>query len=126
MKKVLLALCAAITLVLLTGCEPSIRESFVSKLPDKLIYVADYDTELDLTGGEVTLIMVSFIRPDFLMIHSMDGEFISYRLHHRIDFDTPGVYVVTGNLGLPEKQATFEIQVVTQEEYDAMQAEQGD
>jgi hypothetical protein len=121
MRKLLLVLCAILMSALLIGCiEPSVRESVVSILPDKLIYIAGEDTELDLAGGEMTLFMESFFRPDSIEIHSMDGEFILRRLHHNIDFSTPRVYVVEIYLGSPGKQASFEIQVVTQEEYDAM------
>jgi hypothetical protein len=124
MKKVLLALCAVIMLIQMSGCEPSVRESVVSRLPDKLIYIVGSDTELDLEGGKVTFHMgYAFFFPDSTQENlSMDSEFIGIR--HDIDFNTPGVYEVTINKGPPGKQATFEIQVVTQEEYDAMMAQE--
>lgn len=122
MKKILLVLCAVMMMVLLTGCiTPSVRTAVVSKLPDKLVYIAGQDTELDLRGGEITLITnpVLFfpeeVREGQLMIWHSDG------FNYNIDFNTPGIYVVMFNFGTDEVEASFEIQVVTQEEYDAMQ-----
>jgi hypothetical protein len=50
-------------------------------------------------------------------------EWHSNGFNHDIDFNAPGTYLVTIIMGPPEKRATFEIQVVTQEEYDAMMAQ---
>jgi hypothetical protein len=121
MKKVLLVLCAVI-MVLLAGCEPSINETVISKLPDKLIYIAGQDTVLDLTGGELTFYSSYFLLlPDEIQ----EGQLMSnYSVSHNIDFNAPGTYLVTIIMGPPEKRATFEIQVVTQEEYDAMMAQE--
>jgi hypothetical protein len=124
MRKLFCNICAIMMMILLSGCiTPSVKESVISNLPDKLIYIAGQDMELDLTGGEVTLIMETFLKPDSLEIHSMDGHFIPPRLLYEINFNIPNVYVIEVFLGPPGKRATFEIQVVTQEQYDAMMAQ---
>jgi hypothetical protein len=127
-KKVLLLLCAVMALTLLAGCEPGVKMVVISKPPDKLIYIAGQDTELDLTGGE--LIEHSNAIPFFpssAREGTMDSLHLGIHLNHEIDFNTPGVYLVIINVGRANVADTFEIQVVTQEEYDAMKAtEQSD
>jgi hypothetical protein len=76
----------------LLGCEPAIESVTISKYPDRLIYVVGYDTDLDLSGGELTFSM-SF-GPDY--IDPMDQWYNrgNGRIIHNIDFNVPGVYVV--------------------------------
>jgi len=89
MKKVLALSCVLIILsVQLLGCDPYIERITISKYPDRLIYVVGYDTELDLSGGELTFHMSDFTK-------GVDPMYECYnRISHNIDFNVPGVYVV--------------------------------
>jgi len=88
MKKALLASIMVISLFLMTGCPLRVIEASVTKLPDKLIYIAGQDTELDLTGGKLTLVLSN----GFVMVDEMSAY--SHRIEHEIDFNIPGTYVV--------------------------------
>ena len=89
-----------------------VKDIAVSKYPDRLIYIAGYDTELDLTGGEVTF---SFSNGSPI-VNAMDFTVVSIR--HEIDFNTPGVYVVETRFKNSDIMATFAIQVVDKDYID--------
>ena len=115
MKKILLILCAVMMLSLLAGCPGSIKSVAVAKLPDKLTYIAGQDTELDLAGGEVTYYYWNASPHTMPMIEDSDS------ITHDIDFKMPGVYIVTviGYIHKNDSQVdTFEIQVVSAEDYE--------
>ncbi|MCL2409142.1 MAG: hypothetical protein FWC96_05950 [Oscillospiraceae bacterium] len=77
-------------------------------LPDKLIYVAGVDTGLDLTGGEVYLILRQG------RASSSDSMYCdAITVTHDIDFSVPSTYVVT--LTRHRGTAQFEIEVVSPE-----------
>jgi hypothetical protein len=122
MKKVLGTLCVATVLFLFAGCEPGVKTLVVSKLPDKLVYIASQDTELDLTGGELTEYSnaVPFFSSSAKEGIPMDSDWYIRYISHEVDFTTPGVYVIAIDLSRDNVEDTFTIQVVTQEEYDAM------
>jgi hypothetical protein len=123
MKKILLVLCAVMMMALLLGCyTPGVIDVFITRYPDKLFYIAGQDAGLDLTGGEVTLISGYPLKvlPDEVVEGFLMKDLYSGNIDHDIDFNTPGVYVVTIKFDTDDVADTFEIQVVTQEEYDAM------
>lgn|GEM_PF-3112836 len=90
-----------------TGCEPFVSNNIVTKYPDRLIYIVGYDTELDLTGGELTI---------GKKVLSMEDE--NERISHDIDFDVPGVYAVTvqGN----KQDDKFAVQVIDENYIDGI------
>lgn len=69
-----------------------------------MIYIAGYDTKLDLTGGEV----VVYYNDNSMEVSSMNEAAIN--ITHNIDFSISGVYIVElkGN----DNSDTFAIQVV--------------
>ena len=103
MKKVLLCTILAASLVLLMSCEPAVKNVIISQYPHKLIYVVGYDTELDLSGGELTF----FMSDGSVRVNSMEIS-SSHHVSHNIDFDKPGVYIV----GVISNSYTFAVQVV--------------
>jgi hypothetical protein len=81
--------------------------------------VVAFDNSLDLSGGTAryTYWLDSPSNP-FQMdnIHAVE-------VRHNIDFSKKGTYIVTLYKN-EDVSTTFEIQVVTQEEYDAMMAQE--
>ena len=96
--------------VFLFGCDAGVEivGMEIYTYPDKLIYVAGEDTELDLTGGEVYFLVRQGDRGNR---YSMYYHFIT--VTHDIDFSVPGTYVVT--LTRHRGSAQFEIEVVSPE-----------
>ena len=88
-KKILLILCMLIILNLFASCGLYSYSFVIIKYPERLVYVAGYDTELDLTGGEVGKIIVK-LGVETTDIFPMSSSLIV----HKIDFDVPGVYMV--------------------------------
>jgi hypothetical protein len=126
MKKVLLVFYAVIILALIVGCENPVDKYVMTNPPNKLIYITGLDVELDLSGGEITIHYGSI---PFSSGYTRDKVPMDFhgRIVHDIDFTMPGVYIVTvvGGRSQNENQYdTFEIHVVTQEEYDAMMAQE--
>ena len=76
--------------------------------PDKLVYEAGVDTELDLTGGKVNFI--------FRQGGGYEASIFcdSITVTHDIDFNEPGIYVVT--LSRHRGVTQFEIEVVNLED----------
>ena len=96
--------------VFLTGCDAGLEivGMEIYTYPSKLIYVAGIDTELDLTGGEVYLILRQG------RAGSRDNMYCdAITVTHDIDFSVPGIYVVT--LTRHRGTAQFEIEVVSSE-----------
>ena len=113
-KIVLLILCLVTILISITGCSTAIDGVIITKYPDRLVYVAGYDTELDLTGGEIVMLLRDFTRR-YMEIESMDG-WASKLIRHEIDFNVPGTYIVTVyNAMLSDN---FAIQVVAKDYVD--------
>ena len=104
-KKLLLILFVIMLLFTLTGCPLSVKGVAVTKYPDRLIYIAGYDTELDLSGGEITL----YFSNGSPRIYRMDEQL--YRIVNNIDFSVTGVYVVDV-IGVNGNDDKFAIQVV--------------
>jgi len=107
MKKLVLFICTLMIIISILGCEPYTARVIITKYPDRLIYIAGYDTALDLTGGEIKFFMSDRTTEVLLMKDLVN----SVRLSHEIDFDASGVYVVriTNHNG---KGDSFAIQVV--------------
>jgi hypothetical protein len=95
-----------IFILFLTGCEPSTERIVITQYPERIVYFSGIDTELDLTGGEIT-----FHMSDRTTKTQEMRRFLSTRIRHDIDFNTPGVYIVeiTNYNGYGAK---FPIQVV--------------
>jgi len=109
-KKIILTGYFLIIINFIVGCGLYNSNFIISKYPDRLIYVAGYDTELDLTGGEISKKIV-YMGKETMEIYPMDEIHISGSVIHQIDFSRPGIYMVkvynsSGN------EVTFAIQVV--------------
>ena len=57
MKKILVLFTSLLVILLLSGCEHPIVGMEALSYPDKLVYVAGVDKELDLTGGVIQFVM---------------------------------------------------------------------
>jgi len=78
--------------LLICGCDWSLRIIGMKLIsyPDKLIYIANKDNSLELTGGEVQFILAD---KSIISIEPMTDE-MQMDIIHEIDFSTPGVYIV--------------------------------
>jgi len=113
LKKALAAIGFIVLLLLSNGCPLKVERIVITKYPDRLIYIAGYDTELDLTGGEVEYFH-SNGPPEK---RPMDHYFIKFV--HEIDFNTPGVYVVESQHAYKIRAScSFAIQVVDRDYID--------
>lgn len=101
---------AIIVLLMLTACDSGLRivGIYVSEYPDRTVYVCGQDTEIDLSGLEVTLQTAEGTEHK---IPYGDSEFdFRFTMNHDIDFDTPGVYTV--HIGNEEFSCQFPVQVI--------------
>lgn len=116
LKNISLFLIVICLILLLCACNPMIRGVAIETYPYKLIYVISVDEELDLDGGTVYFL---FLRNRDIRHYRQFGmiEMSSDRVRvtHNIDFTEAGVYTV--EIHRHGRPATFEIRVVTQEEY---------
>lgn len=117
-KKILLTLCMIIILTSVTGCGKYFSSSLViTKYPNRLIYIAGYDRELDLTGGEIVHSFadnetIYFMDDDTLLSRPLNTSILpTITISHEIDFNVPGVYVVKIYVN-GRGSDTFAIQVV--------------
>jgi len=112
----ILSLLVLFSLVFIVGCDAGLEiiGMEIVKYPDRLIYVANVDNTLDVSGGEIRLLLkdksVESIAP-------MSGD--EAEIRHNIDFDTPGIYVVT-LYRHDDAQAQFPIQVISKEQMREM------
>ena len=92
MKKIYRILMLIVLLSALTGCDEGLRiiGMEIINYPDKLIYVANKDNELDLSGGEIELILKDKAAQSIDPMTEEEMEIL-----HDIDFSKPGVYIVT-------------------------------
>ena len=114
MKRIIfMAPCILAMIFLISGCPLRIEGVAVSRYPDRLVYVAGYDTELDLTGGEI----VYYMDDGSKQLISMKSTTFSFS--HDIDFNTPGVYVVESKYYNKKNPGiAFAIQVVDKDYID--------
>jgi hypothetical protein len=111
--------------VILSSCDwgLAIVDMELITFPDKLLYVALVDDLLILDGGTVEIITKD--RKASYVV-SMCNEW-EVKTHHNIDFNKEGIYVVNivrGDPSSPIAYVSFPVQVVTQEEYDAMMGQE--
>jgi hypothetical protein len=127
MRKIILILCSVMMMLLLAGCPHSVNSVVMTNPPDKLVYIVGQDTELDLSGGEVTVYCNGTLLYRKYTLEEEPMMNFYHHINHEIDFNTAGSYVVffdRGGTANDGKYDTFEIQVVTQEEYDAMMGQE--
>lgn len=92
MRKYLTILLAFIIVVLLGSCDEGllIVGFKISKPPDKLIYLQDVDSSIDLTGGEVIL----ELKEGSEYPYSMTVDYITKVDYGNVDFSKEGLYYV--------------------------------
>ena len=94
-KVFIIALLSLLSLISLLGCdwEFEIVSAEIAGTPNRIIYIANVDTELDLSG----LMRISTQRNGVVEEHSIE-DWGSYwqgeKIYHGIDFTIPGVYEV--------------------------------
>jgi len=109
MKKLLLILFLLFIINSLVGCSVAGEGGIISKYPDRLIYIAGYDTELDLTGGEI-VVLLRDLNKRYMQVEFLDNKSYINCISHDIDFNVPGIYIVTFNHY--KRSDSFAIQVV--------------
>lgn len=110
MKKVFVSIVFFFLSITLTGCDASLEIMGMEVLnyPNRLVYIANKDNELDLSGGEF-----KFIYKDKRIDSKEQMAGDQAKIQHDIDFSKPGVYIVT-IYRHDDAQIQFPIQVVDQ------------
>jgi len=108
MKKICRILILIVLLSALTGCDEGLRiiGMEIVNYPDKLIYVANKDDKLDLSGGKIELILKDKAAQSIDPMTEEEMEIL-----HDIDFSKPGIYIVTLYRN-DDAKVEFPIQVV--------------
>lgn len=106
MKKIALIIIIMSTLILNTGCDSGLEIIGISieKYPESIVYILGSEDELNLSGGTINLIS----KDGTNYIEAMSNDEIE--VSHNIDFNKPGVYVVTLKRG--EFSCNFPVQVI--------------
>ena len=102
----------------------------IGQLPDRIIYIANVDTELDLTGATLIPIQRDGYRCEEMLLQSLvyreQTPDWSTEIRHSIDFTTPGRYRVEIINRRPRYRARrlhFYVEVVDEETYNRLVAE---
>ena len=106
-KFLILSMALIILLVLLASCERSneVVNVRMGSWPDRIVYIVDIDTEIDMTGATV----ITILRDGREEEESVTGGWSA--VVHNIDFSTPGVYEVTIIRPVTSKEFTFRFPV---------------
>jgi hypothetical protein len=90
MKKILVLLGTVICLFLLSSCDDGLKivKATIDKYPNRIVYFAGIDSQLDLSGGVITL----YLKDGDKKTYNMDSE--KTVIIENIDFSKPGVYQV--------------------------------
>lgn len=106
-----------LVMIVLVGCEPKLLSLNIQEYPDKIVYVANQDSELDLSGLVIVYLAeggVEYVNNYVKDKSVLDDDLV---ILHEIDFDIPGVYIVTLKHGY--MSCTFPIQVIDINDYVA-------
>ena len=115
MKKLWLFLCLTMLTLTFCGCESEFRvvKMEIGQLPNRLVYVANVDTELSLEGGTV----IWTDRMGNIGENPMTeyGATSTSWIQHNINFDVPGIYTVEIHI-IKYPQCSYQVMVISQEE----------
>ena len=124
-NKIMMKVTVLFVLTLLSACDDSLRIIGIelTRIPDKLVYIAGVDYELDFSGGEIR-----YLHKDASIItyESLTEESLDASITHDVDFRTPGAYTVRITYGEPPtaKYDEFVIFVISKEEIMEWQIDQ--
>jgi len=111
-KRLMIIVMLLLTLLMFSGCEDEITGFEITSYPNRLVYVQNVDTKLDLSGGKYILLP----KNDQSSEYNLDDQDAAYvEIEHSIDFTKPGIYIVklySHNNGYAE----FPVQVVSKEQ----------
>ena len=122
MKKILVLFTSLLVILLLSGCEHPIVGMEALSYPDKLVYVAGVDKELDLTGGVVRYVMEDGSEKDdeepnpgdMTKAIESNGYWSPCELETNANLGVPGIYTVK-IIKHETAYVEFPIQVVSRE-----------
>ena len=124
LRRLIFAITTIFLILFLSACEPAITGVAIATLPEKLLYIVSVDEELDLDGGTVYFL---FSRSRDIRHYRQYGDIDmssdKVSIIHEIDFTKEGTYAV--EIHRAGTAAAFEVQVVTQEEYDKLVNSEG-
>ena len=112
MKKKISILTLIILLFFITSCEYGLVITGIDivKYPDRIVYIAGIDDSIDLSGGVVNIMTRAYPERRDPMDDPRWGNF---RVTHSINFNEPGVYIITLATGGDDKyRISFPIQVI--------------
>lgn len=94
MKRAFVLILSIVLIISVSGCDSGllIVGMEIEKYPDRIVYYAGIDEELDLTGGVINYLLKAKIKSTVDMSDDLRMRHIN--ISHNIDFDKPGVYVV--------------------------------
>ena len=110
MKKHLLIILLTFIILSLTACDSGllITEISIKKYPERIVYYANIDTELDMTGCEVEINTKEGTKS---VVNVLSDEFdMYYTVTESIDFNKSGVYKVIISRG--DLSCSFAIEVI--------------
>lgn len=117
MKKIFIVVILILETLVLSSCESGVSRITITTYPDKLVYVAGIDEEIDLRGGQLAFYYEDKSGPYFAqMEEAVDPETAGCRcsVKDNVNFNKAGVYSAT--LYVSDKiYVEFPIQVVSRE-----------
>lgn len=113
MKRVVFLLLSIMLVISVTGCDSGLEivGIEIEKYPNRIVYYAGVDTELDLSGGIINHLVKAKEKYPHNMVKEVSDHLMT--VSHNIDFNRPGVYVVTLHRSIHE--CKFPIQVIDNE-----------
>ncbi len=112
MRKKISILTLIILLFFVTSCEYGLVITGIDivKYPDRIVYIAGIDDSIDLSGGIVNIKTRDNPEGRDPMVEPRRGNF---RVTHSINFNEPGVYIITLATGGDDKyKMSFPVQVI--------------
>lgn len=107
LRKIIALVVTILFIIIVMGCDSGLKivGMEIKQYPNKIVYFAEIDNKLDLTGGFVNYILINKSKSSSDMINH------SITVTHDIDFNKPGVYVVKLERH-PTAVCEFPIQVI--------------
>ena len=118
-----LALCFLFATTFLCSCDDGLKMVGIEivSYPDRLVYVKDVSTELDLNGGVYRIERKDGYCYDCNMSEYIPGHSVGISSH--VDFSREGIYCIA--LGSNRFECDFPVQVVSPEDYGITQEDIG-
>lgn len=120
MKKIMALLLSLVTVLILFGCEYDLEYYKVELIscPDKLVYIQNVDTELDMSG----FVAKEYNRTSEYDLTVEDDDYFLYAEpeDYEVDFSKEGVYYISHGMHDGNLMVSFPVYVISQDKVDEM------